>query len=102
MVEFQAPSPEKLNGIIRKFRFTFFKAGERNATVRRVTADRQHSRRRRESLASTDNTFKSELRNLEEYTMFSIQVAFITVKEGPYSKIFNASTDEGGKLWFVI
>ena len=96
MVEFQASSPEQLNGIIRKFSFTYFKAGNRNATVRKFTADRYHSRRRRESQTS-NNTFQWELRDLDEYVMFSVQVSFFTVKEGPYSAVVNASTDEGGK-----
>ena len=30
--------------------------------------------------------------------MFSIQAAFYTVKQGPYSAVINASTDEGGKF----
>jgi len=98
MVEFQAASPDRLNGIIRKFSFTYCKAGDTctNATVRKYIADRQHSRRRRAS-PTNNNTFQAELQGLEEYTTFSIQVSFITILEGPFSAVINASTDEGGK-----
>ena len=95
MVEFQAASPERLNGIIRKFSFTYCKAGD-ICTIRKYIADRQHSRRRRAS-PTKNSTFQAELQELEEYTTFSIQVSFITVLEGPFSAVINASTDEGGK-----
>ena len=98
MVEFQAASPERLNGIIRKFSFTYCKAGDTctNDALRKYVVDRQHSRRRRAS-PTNNSTFQAELQGLEEYTTFSIQVSLITILEGPFSAVINASTDEGGK-----
>ena len=96
MVEFQASSPAKLNGIIRKLCFTHSKAADANTAVRTCASHQQHNRRRR-SAPTNSSVFKSELTGLDEYTIFSIQVSFYTVDLGPYSEVVNVSTDEGGK-----
>ena len=101
MVEFQASSPAKLNGIIRKLCFTYSKASDANTAVRTCAAHRQHSRRRR-SAPTNSSVFNSELTGLDEYTMFSIQVSFYTVDLGPYSEVVNVSTDEGGRVLLMI
>ena len=101
MVEFQASSPAKLNGIIRKLCFTYSKAADANTAVGTCAAHRQHSRRRR-SAPTNSSVFKSELTGLNEYTMFSIQVSFYTVDLGPYSEVVNVSTDEGGRVLLMM
>ena len=30
--------------------------------------------------------------------MYSMKAAFFTIKKGPYSAVFNVSTDEGGMI----
>ena len=100
MIEFQASSPAKLNGIIRKLCFTYSKAADANTAVGTCAAHRQHSRRRR-SAPTNSSVFKSELTGLNEYTMFSIQVSFYTVDLGPYSEVVNVSTDEGGGVFLM-
>lgn len=95
-VEFQAYSPEQLNGILRKYIFRIFKANVLNSPVWNYTFTLQRSRRRR--AASNNSVVQKTLTGLEEYTMYSVQTAFFTVTRGPFSAAVNVSTDEGGNV----
>jgi len=95
-VEFQAYSPEQLNGILRKYIFRIFKANMLNSPVWNYTFTLHRSRRRR--AASNNSVVQKTLTGLEEYTMYSVQIAFFTVTRGPFSAAVNVSTDEGGNV----
>lgn len=100
VVELQAYSAEhaQLNGIIRQYVFKVFKASVVNSTVRKDFHVIQQRRKRRE-VSNNTNIVRVTLKNLEEYTMYSVQASLFTVKEGPYSAVVNVSTDEGGMIY---
>ena len=96
-VEFQIYSAEQLNGIIRHYVLKIFKANAVNSTVRTEFFPTQTKRKQRE-VSNTTYSVRVTLEDLEEYTMYSMQAAFFTIKKGPYSAVFNVSTDEGGMI----
>lgn len=96
-VEFQAYSPEQLNGIIRKYIFRVFRADVLNPAVVIHTFTILHSRTRRG--VSNNNVIKNTLRWLNEYANYSIEASFFTVEKGPYSAPIYVYTDEGGKIY---
>ena len=96
-VEFQIYSTEQLNGIIRHYVLKIFKANAVNSTVRTEFFP-VHKKRNRRVVSNTTYSVRVTLEDLEEYTMYSMQAAFFTIKKGPYSAVFNVSTDEGGMI----
>ena len=96
-VEFQIYSTEQLNGIIRNYVLKIFKANAVNSTVRTEFFP-VHTERKRRVVSNTTYSVRVTLEDLEEYTIYSMQAAVFTIKKGPYSAVFNVSTDEGGMI----
>ena len=72
--------------------------GPSTAKIITVTLDNYTSRKRR--AAVTYDLYSQEIRGLEEYTDYIIQILGYTVKDGQYSPPFTVRTAEAG-IFFV-
>ena len=83
LVQWDPPRQEVLYGILRGFRIRYFAAmNTKNMSNTIELISEQHS--------------SYVIHNLKEFTNYSIEVAAVTVEEGPYSTPIIVTTDQDG------
>ena len=94
------PVKGRLNGKLRAYNIRWRPArGNKNYTKERINVTSSHSQKRRRRRDINDvvpNKTTFTLKNLSNYTNYSVEVAAVTVKEGIYSDPVYFLSQEGG------
>ena len=80
------PDNGRLHGILRAY----------NIRWRRVLSSQSGTRRRRSAEDASSNGTRFEMRNLDIYTNYSVEVAAVTIKVGAFSYPVYFLSQEGG------